>query len=308
MEFNHYTVIELCRLFGVSKQAYYKSSDRGFKRGVLVSFVLEYVRLVRESAPGIGGEKLWLMYKDFFGQQYSIGRDAFLTVLRANGLLLGKGKKSTKTTDSRHDYPVYPDLVKDLLITRPNQVWVSDITYVNTLQGFCFLFLVTDAYTRQIIGRAVAPGLGSCYALEALNMASDHLSAGKVVDLIHHSDRGMQYACIEYITRLKDLGIQVSMTQSGNPKDNAIAERVNGILKREFLNPHSFRDIEHLKQVVDISVTFYNNQRPHRSLDMKTPSQAALLTGIIKKKWRCYKDQYRYVQNNTTFAMTQKDF
>lgn len=276
----------------MSRQAYYQHKDKVFSRLVLEDFIEEYVREIREQSPGIGGEKLWLMYRDYFGKENSLGRDVFLDVLSSRGLMLRKRKRRCRTTDSSHQLPLYPDLVKNLLTTRPNQVWVSDITYVLTDEGFRFLSLVCDAYNREIVGWFVAPTLEASYTLEALKMACSHLGKSKV-DLIHHSDRGVQYASIPYTCYLKKRNIEISMTQSGDPKDNAIAERVNGILKTEFLNHYQFRDINQLRQRVEEAIRFYNEQRPHRSLDMMTPRQAREKTGIIKKRWTCYKDAYR---------------
>lgn len=282
----------LCRLFGVSKQAYYQHVDNVFARLAHERFLIEYVHSVRELDPGIGGEKLWLMYKGYFGTEHSLGRDAFLAVLKAHGLMLRKHRKGPRTTHSNHDLPVYPNLVCNLLVTRPNQVWVSDITYVRTDDGFCFLSIVTDAYTHEVVGWFVGPTLESVYTLEALKMACTRLE-GTHIKLIHHSDRGTQYASLLYTAYLKGLNIQISMTESGDPKDNAVAERINGILKTEFLNHHHFAGIMQVRNTVMQAVDFYNNQRPHRSLDMMTPVQTRQTTGRIKKRWKSYKDSYR---------------
>ena len=255
-------------------------------------FLLEYVQDIRRVNPGIGGEKLWLMYKQFFGTEYRLGRDAFLCVLKENQLMLRRRKRGVRTTDSSHGLPVYPDLVHDLLLTRCNQVWVSDITYVGTTQGFCYLSIVTDAYSHEIIGWCVAPTLEASYTLDALKTVGKRLDDNSEY-LIHHSDRGVQYASLLYTSFLKERHIAISMTQSGNPKDNAIAERINGILKTEVLNHCLFEDIEQVRQKVAQAIGFYNHQRPHRSLDMMTPIQAREKTGMIKKRWRCYKDNYR---------------
>lgn len=201
--------------------------------------------------------------------------------------------RSCRTTDSRHNFPLYPNLIKDLLIERPNQVWVSDITYIRTGDSFCYLFLVTDAYTHQIIGYCVAPTLEARYAIEALKQAMENVDTEQMKGLIHHSDRGCQYASYAYTDILKEASIRISMTENGDPKENAIAERINGILKVEFLNQHSFTDINQVKEEVDKAVDYYNNRRPHRSLDMMTPAQAAMKTGIIHKRWKSHKDKYR---------------
>lgn len=281
----------LCRQFGVSKQAYYKRKDRGFEEAALWRFVVEYAETVRREDPGIGGEKLWVMYRSHFGERYSIGRDAFLKVLRIYNLLLRKPKKSVKTTDSRHNDLIYPDLVKDLLVEYPNQVWVSDITYVRTAIGFCFLFLITDAYTRELIGWKAADNLEAANAIDALAMACGRLQGGEKI--IHHSDRGKQYTGVLHTAYLKENKIEISMTQDGNPKDNAIAERINGTIKTEFLNHHYIKDLGHLNEIMQKAVDFYNNKRPHRSLDMQTPAQMAQKSGHVKKRWNSYKDKYR---------------
>lgn len=281
----------LCRLFGVSKQAYYQWKDSDFYRLSLERFIIEYVRDIRLLDPKIGGEKLWFMYKSYFGSAYSIGRDAFLRILKQYNLLLRKHKSSTRTTNSSHGFPLYPDLIKNLLISRPYQVFVSDITYIPTHEGFCFLSLVTDAYTREIVGWFVGPTLEAVFTLEALKMACRNLP--DTPELIHHSDRGVQYACGLYVSYLKNAHIQISMTQSGDPKDNAIAERVNGILKTEFLNHHQLENIAQVRCEVEKAVDFYNNQRPHRSLDMMTPVEAREKEGHINKRWKSYKDAYR---------------
>lgn len=270
-----------------------------FSRLAKECFIVEYVRGIREQHPGIGGEKLWLMYRHYFGTENSLGRDAFLEVLSTRGMMLRKRKRSCKTTDSSHNLPVYPDLVKNLLVARAGQVWVSDITYVLTEEGFCFLSLVCDAYTHEIIGWFVAPTLEALYTLEALKMACQGLREDKPM-LIHHSDRGVQYACMLYTSYLKERNITISMTQSGDPKDNAIAERVNGILKTEFLNHYQYENITQLRRRVEQAIGFYNKQRPHRSLDMMTPVEVREKTGAIKKRWTCYKDAYRVAAVNSS--------
>lgn len=282
----------------MSKQAYYQYRDSTFARLSYERFVVEYVHEIRQKAPGIGGEKLWLMYKAYFGSGYSLGRDAFLRVLSEHNLLLRKRKRSCRTTDSRHGLPIYPDLVKDLLVSRNNQVWVSDITYISTNEGFCYLSLITDAYNHEIKGWHIAPSLETEYALEALKMACRGLNEKKE-NLIHHSDRGCQYASQLYTLYLKEQKIHISMTQSGDPKDNAIAERVNGIIKTEFLNHYQLKDIKHARRQVKEAIEFYNRQRPHRSLDMMTPQQAQEKQGVIRKRWKCYKDSYRQAEVST---------
>lgn len=279
-------------MFGASKQAYYKHGDGGLEKAAKIRFIVEYVKDIRLMDKGIGGEKLWYMYKEYFGSRYSLGRDAFTTILRQYDLTLRKPRKSCRTTNSAHDFPLYPNLISNLEIVRSNQVWVSDITYVRLLNGFCFLSLVTDAYDHQIIGAYVGPTLETVYTLKALGQAYQKLPAEGLTDLIHHSDRGVQYASFMYTDELKKHGIKISMTQNGDPKENAVAERVNGILKYEFLNYYEFETIDEVRQAVCQAVDFYNTRRPHRSLDMLTPEQASKRTGPLRKHWISYKDKY----------------
>lgn len=157
---------------------------------------------------------------------------------------------------------------------------------------FCYLSLVTDAYTKEIIGYCVGDTLGSCYTVKALEMAIGGIVGIEVNGLIHHSDRGVQYACADYIAILRHKGILPSMTENGNPKDNAIAERVNGIIKNELLQGMRFKSIEEVKKAVDMAVHFYNNERPHMSLNMLTPAQAGQMVGPIKKEWISYREKY----------------
>lgn len=235
------------------------------------------------------------MYKTYFDPGYHLGRDAFLHILGDYGLLLRKRRRSCRTTNSLHHLPVYPNLIKEMEITSPVQVWVSDITYIRLKEGFCFLSVVTNAYTRQIIGLCVGSNLETKHSLNALYQACDKYTQEQLTGIIHHSDRGCQYASHAYTMELKKKGIRISMTENGDPKENAIAERVNGILKTELLKGYEFEDIQQVRQAVHQAVEFYNNRRPHRSLNMLTPRQAAEKTGKIHKRWVCYKDKYRII-------------
>lgn len=271
----------LCSLFGRTKQAYYKDENHQFIRMMKEVMAVDYVKGERKKCPGLGGEKLWHKYCLYYGKAYSLGRDAFITVLYNHGLTLRKKKRRCRTTDSCHPYPLYPNRIKGLTVTYFGQVIVSDITYIRQGDDFCFLSIVTDVYSRSIIGYYVGDTLEAKHTIMALNMALENL--GDIPDkkgCIHHSDRGVQYASYDYTDILKEHKIMISMTQSGDPRDNAIAERVNGILKEEFLNVHTFTDIEQVRQAVDKAVDYYNHERPHRSLNMDTPAQRATSEGI----------------------------
>lgn len=287
----------MCRLLGVSKQAYYKHDDRLMQRLAREAFVVEFVKDVRRKDPGIGGNKLWLMYTRCFGEENRVGYNRFYDIIEQYGLKVRKRKRRVSTTDSRHDLPLYPNLVKSLIPTRPCQLIVSDITYVplwtDPIDGeykFCYLSLVTDYYTKEIIGYSVGDTLETKHTLKALEMALGHYEGNDLSGLIHHSDRGVQYASYAYTERLRGHGIGISMTENGNPKDNAVAERVNNTIKNELLKGMNFFTVDEVKAALRTAVDFYNNERPHLSLDGMTPCQASRTTGEIQKNWISFRE------------------
>jgi putative transposase len=232
--------------------------------------------------PRLGARKLLLMLQD---DGFYMGRDAFFELLRDNGLLVRKRRNRARTTFSFHRFRKYPNLTEGLVVERAEQLWVSDITYIRLKKDFAYLSLITDAYSRKIIGFQMSHDLSTASCLSALRMAL----ANRTTDLplIHHSDRGTQYCSQAYTALLNTKGICISMTQSGNPRENAIAERVNGILKSELL-PENYNSLDEAYAAVKLAVNTYNTLRLHSSLDMLTPEQAHLLTGPIKRKWRNY--------------------
>jgi transposase InsO family protein len=261
------------------------------------AFVVEFVKDVRRKDPGIGGNKLWLMYTRCFGEENRVGYNRFYDIIEQYGLKVRKRKRRVSTTDSRHDLPLYPNLVKSLIPTRPCQLIVSDITYVplwtDPIDGeykFCYLSLVTDYYTKEIIGYSVGDTLETKHTLKALEMALGHYEGNDLSGLIHHSDRGVQYASYAYTERLRGHGIGISMTENGNPKDNAVAERVNNTIKNELLKGMSFFTVDEVKAALRTAVDFYNNERPHLSLDGMTPCQASRTTGEIQKNWISFRE------------------
>jgi putative transposase len=272
-------VRELCGLLGYSRQAYYQynqvTEKQVFKQEELIQQVLAHRRL----QPRLGTRKLLAL------MQPDIGRDRFFELLRETGLLVRRKRCRARTTFSSHRFSKHRDLVKGLVIERSNQLWVSDITYIRVGHDFAYLSLVTDAYSRKIIGFCLSHDLSTDSCLSALRMAL----ATRLVDLplIHHSDRGIQYCSNAYTKLLKRKGIAISMTQSGDPRDNAIAERVNGILKQELLN-ESYDNINVAYKSVKQAVGIYNTLRPHSSLDMLTPENAHQQTGELKRRWRNY--------------------
>lgn len=250
---------------------------------------------MRKEDPEIGGFKLWLKYRRDVDKKYQAGRDKFLRILREAGLLHMPKKKGVKTTDSRHSLPLYPDLRYDLIPERPDQLWVSDITYVHLENGkVLYLCLITDAYTHAILGWKISETMEAKQTLEALEMAieGEKAKGRDLAGLIHHSDRGSQYASVAYTARLKEEGIQISMTQCGNPKDNAIAERVNGTLKNELCGKCKFHGLQEAEEIFRRKIYFYNNERPHLSNgpDALTPKEADGYTGRMERYWISYRE------------------
>ena len=232
------------------------------------------------------------MYRRDFGNNFPVGRDRFYDVLDKYGLKLRRKQRSTRTTNSEHGFRLYPNLVRDFIPTAPNQLWVSDITYIvicldNYNARFCYLSLVLDAYSEEIVGWSLGPTLETIYPLEALRMALSRLNGKE--KLIHHSDRGCQYASGDYVSLLNEYKIKISMTESGDPKANAQAERINNTMKNELLVGLRFESEFEAREAIAKAVDFYNNERPHMSVDMKTPAEAALCTGELKKWWHSYR-------------------
>lgn len=258
------------------------------------AFALEYIHYVRSKDPGIGGKKLWFMYRRDFPEKASLGRDRFEDVIDRYGLKVRKRIRKPKTTDSTHGLFTYPNLVKEYIPDAPNRLWVSDITYIviwkdDENYDFCYLSIVLDAYTEEIVGHCVGQSLRAVYPLAALEIALHRLDRDTTYNLIHHSDRGVQYASSEYVNKLKDNNIKISMTETGDPRDNAQAERINNTVKNELLRGCRFTNIEQVKTTVQKAVEFYNTERPHMSIDMKTPAEASFCTGEIEKRWKSFR-------------------
>ena len=250
--------------------------------------IVEKVNEYRRDNPGLGCAKLYLIVKRLFCESGGMpGRDAFIELLRKNGLMVRlKRRRHYRTTDSRHHYRKYPNLITDIIPSRPNEIWVSDITYVETGEGVCYLSLVTDAYSHKIVGWSVGPTLETAYPLEALRMALSTIDDTSSGMLIHHSDRGCQYCSNEYVAELKKRGVSISMTQSGDPHENAVAERANGILKVEWLYKMTIATRTECKSALERIIDFYNTQRPHMNIGMQTPDEAHKQCGEQKRCWK----------------------
>jgi len=274
-------------LFGYSRQAYYKQKRNQQQKNTQTEIVLEMVRLVRKNKPRYGTRKLYIEIKHQLIQAgIKLGRDSLFSLLRENGLLVRKRKNYTKTTNSHHWLKKYPNLIKELVPKCPNRQWVADITYLKTDKGFIYLYLLTDAYSRKIVGWHLSENLLAESAVNALKMAlkEETFTPG----LIHHSDRGIQYCSSQYVTILEGANIKISMTENSDPLENAIAERVNGILKDEWLYDMKINGIEDGKVKVAHVIQIYNTDRLHSSIDMLTPLQAHSLIGELKKHWKNY--------------------
>jgi transposase InsO family protein len=285
-------IIKVCGLFGKTRQAWYEQVKKKKTRSFEASRIIEKVEETRLVLPALGGNKLFLMLKDSLEQEgIKIGRDRFFTVLRENRLLIKPKKRYVSTTNSRHHFKVWSNLVQDLVPDKPEQIWVSDITYIRIKDGFVFLSLITDAYSRKIMGFHLSTSLQTRGSLRALQMAINNRSYHH--PLIHHSDRGIQYCSFLYVKYLLNNQIAISMTQDGSPYDNAIAERVNGILKTEFNLSKTFDDYHSVLEPLVNAVHTYNEYRPHMSIDYLTPSQAHQVSGELSRKWK--KKEYELV-------------
>lgn len=295
-----YPVEHLCRLFGRTKQAYYKyDENRTLQKIAQEDFAVSYIKEVRSKDPGIGGMKLWHMYRRDFSGNYPLGRDSFENIIDKYGLKVRRRVRKPRTTDSTHGLPVFPNLIRDYIPLCSNRLWVSDITYIPIWPDedsyiFCYLSLILDAYTKEIVGWSVGPSLETDYPLEALEMALERIKDvdTSTVSLIHHSDRGCQYASSRYVNMLLKHGIKISMTECGDPKENAQAERINNTMKNELLKGMRFDSIAAVITAVAKAVRFYNEERPHMSINLMTPKEAAKCVGEITKRWISHREIY----------------
>ncbi len=289
MEYPKFSLGTLTGLFGYSRQSFYCHKDGDdFTENALEPLIVEKATEYRNDNPGLGCTKLYIIIKQMFEETGCMpGCDAFIEILRRNKLMVQiKRRRKYKTTDSGHHYHKYENLIKGIIPIRPNEIWVSDITYVETQEGVCYLSLITDAYSHKIVGWALGSTLETIYPLEALKMALATIDEETASQLIHHSDRGCQYCSDAYVAELKKHNISISMTQSGDPLENAIAERANDIIKIEWLYKMVISTRADCKTELCRIIPFYNTQRPHRSIGMQTPEIAHGQTGPQKKLWR----------------------
>lgn len=266
-----FSIAAICNAFSLKRDAYYKFHKRYIAKKEVEQIVVELVRKSRRTLPREGTRKLMKsLHDDFRKQHLKIGRDRLFSILRENELLIRRKKYSSRTTNSYHRFYKYNNIIKDLKISRANQVWASDITYIRTIKGFCYLALITDLYSRKIVGYDLSDSLELKGCVRALNKAI--YNAKNTKQLIHHSDRGIQYCSNIYTQILKRKKIDISMTEVNHCYENAIAERINGILKDEFYLDQTFTSVIQAKKATKNAIKLYNNKRLHLSLDYKTPN------------------------------------
>lgn len=260
-------------MLGYKRSAYYKAKSRAGQKAIDSDSVLILVQREREILPEIGGKKLYYKLKSELRElEIKIGRDSFLKLLKNNGLLRVKKRYRKPVTDSKHPFRKHKNMIKDLQITRSDQVWVSDITYIRVSGKWHYLTLVTDVYSRKIVGYSFSEGMSVAETTEAA-MKMAFRGRDKTGQTILHSDRGIQYCNPNFVNRMNKRGIVTSMGERGNPYENAIAERVNGILKYEFGLRYELKNFEVAKAEVTKAIKLYNNKRPHWSLNLQTPDE-----------------------------------
>lgn len=271
-------------MFGIDRQVYYRSLKRKISHQETAMQVVSMVHEIRMQMPRIGTRKLYYLLKDRLSV-LKTGRDKFFDILRANHLLIEPKRSYHVTTNSHHRFRKHSNLILELKITRPEQVFVSDITYIGKREKPCYLSLVTDAYSKKIMGHYVSDNLNAESSVKALRMAIRNRKY-KSLPLIHHSDRGLQYCADDYQKVLDKNDIRCSMTQNSDPYENAVAERINGILKQEFMIDKYNREIPLMTILVKESVEKYNNLRPHYSNHMLTPAQMHRQNSLKMKTYK----------------------
>lgn len=282
-------LVRLCRLFGLSRQAYYQHFWHQEAISIEQSLVLEQVSAIRRDHRVMGGRKLYEKLHPFLlTHQIKMGRDAFFTLLAEHKLLVKRRRRGCITTFSNHWLRKWPNLIRGMQVNRINQLWVSDITYWKIGEGYVYISLITDAYSHKIVGYHMAQTLASIETIKAINMAIAHLPAPMKGNLIHHSDRGAQYCSDNYVKLLQKNGIEISMTENGDPLENAIAERINGILKSEYLRHYKPETMQKAKEKLQLAVELYNQERPHLSIGLLTPETVHSKELVVEKLWKNY--------------------
>jgi len=292
--FAHIGLAKLCGWFGITRQAYYQNNWEGISTTLEEDLIIQRVKQIRETHRRMGTRKLYEMLQPFMLEhQIKIGRDALFNMLSANHLLVRKRKRRIQTTNSYHWLRKHPNLISKFVPTEPNQLWVSDITYwkIKTDEHL-YISFITDAYSRKIVGYQVAETMEAIESIQALQMALSALGAESHLHLIHHSDRGIQYCSHAYVKLLQDYNIKISMTESGDPLENALAERINGIIKEEYLETYDISNLKDAKKLLKSVVELYNTERPHMSISNLTPNIIHHSKNEIKTE-RLWKNYYQ---------------
>ena len=271
---------------GYTPQAYHKKTKKQFIKQVNDDLVIQQVHRIRKEQPRCGTRKLLIMLQPFL-QQHNIviGRDYFFNLLAKNKMLVRKTRRSVHTTNSKHHFYRYPNLAKDFTPLKAHELWVSDITYIPLKNRFAYLFLITDAYSRKIVGHHVSDDMKVSSAVVALKKALAQKPVETIV--MHHSDRGIQYCSNEYVNLLQQQHALISMTQNGDPLENAIAERLNGILKTELISSY-YEDVDKAALSIARAVIIYNFKRRHSSLNWQIPADVHNQKGPQIKRWKNY--------------------
>jgi len=300
--FSHIGLAKLCGWFGITRQAYYQNNWRAIDVGIEEELVLKEVKKIRNHHSRMGTRKLYEKLETFMLEhQIKMGRDALFDLLSANHMLVRKRKRRVQTTQSYHWLRKYPNLIKDFIPTAPNHLWVSDITYWQIENGCVYISFITDAYSHKIVGFHVAETLESMETIQSLKMALSGLikEPESHFELVHHSDRGVQYCHHEYVKLLQRNNIKISMTENGDPLENPIAERVNGIIKEEYLQDYKVNDIHEAKKVLAFTVKLYNEDRPHNSIGNLLPGFVHKNNVKTEKLWKSYYKIKRTIVNQS---------
>ncbi len=297
---------KLCGWFGITRQAYYQNIKESIDKALKEELILQEVSKIRQLHPRMGTRKLHGKLIPFFdAHEIKLGRDGLFDLLTANYLLVRRRRRTVRTTNSFHWLRKYPNLIKGFEPTAPNQLWVSDITYWKIGENKkAYISFVTDAHSHKIVGHHVANTLEAVASISALQMALYSLGEERRSQLVHHSDRGIQYCSHEYVRLLKENNIKISMTESGDPLDNALAERINGIIKGEYLDAYEVSNIEQAKALLNEVVELYNADRPHMSISNLTPDDVHNSLHSIKteRKWK------NYYTKKPRFVNLEQDF
>lgn len=289
------SLVRLCRLLGVTRQAYYQHFWQQEASGIEEMLVLQEVISIRKDHRVMGGRKLYeKIYPFLLDHGIKMGRDALFDLLSTNGLLVKKRRRRHITTWSGHRFNKWPNIIRDLKIVRPNQLWVSDITYWKVDEEHLYVSLITDAYSHKVVGYHLANTLETMETIKALAMALKDIPEQVPESLIHHSDRGVQYCSESYVKLLQDNNMRISMTENGDPLENAVAERMNGILKEEYLKHDKPENKEQAKRLLDRAIKLYNEDRPHFSIGLLTPEMVHSKDLPTEQLWKNY-----YHKNST---------